>query len=122
LPLIADKESNDGFRTAQTVALPCVIEGTIGRAKDVDVLRFDGKKGQVFLAEVLASRHGSPLDATLTLYDANGRQLAGNDDFAKEHRDPRIEMTLPADGVYYFSLIDAHDTGSNLHVYQLVVK
>jgi hypothetical protein len=122
LPWIAEKESNAGFRTAQSVTIPCVIEGAIGQAKDVDVFRFEGKKSQAIIAEVLASRHGSPLDAILTLYDANGRQLAGNDDFAKEHRDPRIERTLPADGVYYLSLIDAHDTGSNLHVYQLRVR
>jgi hypothetical protein len=71
---------------------------------------------------VLASRHGAPLDAILTLYDANGIQIGSNDDFDKEHRDPRIELTLPADGRYYLSLIDAHDTGSNLHIYRLRVK
>jgi hypothetical protein len=88
----------------------------------VDVFRFEGKKGQKLLAEVLASRHGSPLDSILTLYDANFAQLAVNDDFTAEHRDAKIETTLPADGVYYLSLIDAHDSGSNLHGYRLVVK
>jgi hypothetical protein len=28
---------------------------------------------------------------------------------------------LPRDGVYYLSLIDAHDTGSSLHLYRLLV-
>jgi len=122
LPLIAEKEPNEGFQSAQTITLPVVVEGTINRSKDVDVFRIDGKKGQKLHAEVLASRHGSPLDAMLTVHDAKGIALATNDDFAKEHRDARIEMTLPADGVYYLSLIDAHDTGSYLHVYRLVVK
>lgn len=119
---VLEKEPNDGFRTAQAIVLPVVIEGTIGRPKDVDLFRFEGKKGQKLSAEVLASRYGSPLDAILTLYDAKGEQIASNDDFAKEHRDAKIEMTLPAAGVYYLSLIDAHDTGSALHVYRLKVK
>jgi hypothetical protein len=122
LPVMAEKEGNDGFRAAHAVTLPSVIEGTIGRARDVDVFRIEGKKGQRLTAEVLASRHGAPLDAILTLYDAEGRQLASNDDFSPEHRDARIEFTLPADGVYYLTLQDAHDTGSNLHVYRLVVR
>ena len=58
----------------------------------------------------------------LTLYDARGEQIAANDDFTKEHRDAKIETVLPADGVYYLSLIDAHDSGSNLHAYRVVVK
>ena len=122
LPLLQEKEPNDGFRSAQPVILPVVIEGSINRPKDVDMVRFDGKKGQKFVAEVLASRYGSPLDAILTLYDANGEQIASNDDFAKDHRDAKIETTLRADGIYYLALIDAHDTGSGLHVYRLVVK
>ena len=122
LPLIQEKEPNDGFRSAQAIVLPVVIEGAINRPKDVDMVRFEGKKGDKLHAEVLASRYGSPLDAILTLYDAKGEQLASNDDFAKDHRDAKIETTLPADGIYYLSLIDAHDTGSALHVYRLVVK
>lgn len=121
-PAILEKEPNDGFRSAQAITLPIIIEGSVGRPKDVDLFRFDAKKGQKVQAEVLASRHGSPLDAVLTLYDAKGEQLAANDDFAKEHRDARIDAVLPADGVYFLSLIDAHDSGSNLHVYRLVVK
>jgi hypothetical protein len=122
LPLLAEKEPNDGFLTAHPVVLPGVIEGAIQRPKDVDIIRFDGKKGQKLYVEVLASRHGSPLDAILTLYDAKFQQIAVNDDFAKEHRDAKIEISLPADGVYYLSLIDAHDSGSYLHVYRLIVR
>ena len=122
LPVVAEKEANDGFRSAQAVTFPIVIEGAINRPKDVDVFRFEGKKGQKLHAEVLASRHGSPLDAMLSLFDARGESLAFNDDFTKEHHDAKIEFTLPADGTYYLSLIDAHDSGTNLHVYRLVVK
>ena len=121
-PAIPEKEPNDGFRTAQTIVLPVAIDGGISRPKDVDIFRFDGKKGHKLSVEVLASRYGSPLDAILTLYDVKGEQLASNDDFDKSHRDAKIEFALPADGTYYLSLIDAHDSGSALHVYRLVVK
>ncbi len=121
-PASAETEPNNGFKSAQNLTLPIVIEGAIGQPKDVDMFRFDGKKGQKLYAEVLASRHGAPLDALLSLYDAKGEQIAANDDFTKEHRDAKIEITLPADGVYYLSLIDAHDSGSALHVYRLMVK
>ncbi|MSQ93454.1 MAG: hypothetical protein EXR98_02735 [Gemmataceae bacterium] len=121
-PAVPEKELNDGFPSAQAITLPIVVEGSIQRQQDVDVFKFEAKKGQKLFAEVLASRHGSPLDAILTLYDAKGQQLAVNDDFAKDHRDAKIEFVLPADGVYFLALIDAHDNGSNLHVYRLVVK
>ena len=68
-----------------------------------------------------AARYGSGLDAALTLYDAAGQQLASNDDRG-DNLDPRLEVTLPRAGVYYLSLIDAHDTGGPAHVYRLVVR
>jgi hypothetical protein len=117
-----EKEPNDGFLTAQPIQLPVVITGTLQRPRDVDVVRFDGKKGQKLHVEVLASRHGSPLDSILTLYDAKFQPIGVNDDFAMEHRDAKIETMLPADGVYYLSLVDAHDNGSNFHVYRLIAK
>jgi Bacterial pre-peptidase C-terminal domain len=122
LPVLAEKEPNDGFRMAQLITPPLVLDGTIGRANDVDVFRLNGKRGQKLYVEMLASRHGSPLDAMLHLYGPNGEQLAGNDDFDKAHHDAKIEFTLPEDGAYYLSLSDAHGVGGSLHVYRLLVK
>jgi hypothetical protein len=122
LPVVAEKEPNEGFKQAQEITLPVVVEGMIERAKDVDVFRFRGKKGQKVTAEVLAHRYGSPLDAMLTLYNAAGQQVAFNDDLSPETRDARIEVALPADGEYYLALIDAHDAGGPAHAYRLVVK
>jgi hypothetical protein len=120
LPIVKEKEPNDGFRSPQTIPVPCVVEGTIERQRDVDVFRFEGKKGQKIVAEVVSARQGSGLDAQLTLFDKNGNQLAFSDDAVGQ--DPRIELVLPADGEYLLSLMDAHDTGSNLHAYRLMVS
>lgn len=121
LRVVKEKEPNDGFRQAQELKLPAVVEGSVDRQRDVDVYRIDGKKGQKVVAEVLANRHGSLLDAMLTVYDAAGQEVASHDDVA-DSRDARLELTLPADGVYYLSLIDAHDLGSPLHPYRLSVR
>lgn len=120
VPVVKEKEPNDGFRTPQVIPVPCVVEGTIERQRDVDVFRFEGKKGQKIVAEVVSARQGSGLDAQLTLFDKNGNQLAFSDDAVGQ--DPRIEIVLPADDYYLLSLIDAHDTGSNLHAYRLMVS
>jgi hypothetical protein len=118
--VIAKKEPNGGFRQAQPLTLPQVVEGVISQTQDVDVFRVEGKAGQSLSAEVLASRFGSMLDSTLTLYDADGRQLAWDDDSAGH--DSTLKFVLPRDGVYYLGLIDAHDSGSALHVYRLRVR
>jgi len=121
LPVIAEKEPNNGFQQAQPIQIPQVIDGLIREPKDVDVFRFQGQARQRLVFEVLAARHGSALDSILTLYDADGHLLAVNDD-ADGSVDSRLEVTLPRAGTYFLSLIDAHDQGGLAHVYRLVVK
>jgi hypothetical protein len=36
--------------------------------------------------------------------------------------DSRISITLPADGAYFISVLDAQDTGGPWHCYHLTVK
>jgi hypothetical protein len=121
LPVLAEKEPNDGFAQAQRIPLPAAVDGVIERPRDVDVFRFEGKAGQKVLLEVLAARHGSGLDSILTLYDAQGREVASNDDI-EGSVDSRLEVTLPQTGSYYVSVIDAHDQGGPEHVYRLIVR
>jgi hypothetical protein len=118
LAVTADKEHNDGFREAQPVKLPTVIDGRIDPQRDVDVFKIAGKAGQKLVAEVVAARHGSALDGVLTLYTAGGNQVATSDD-QKQSIDPRMETVLAADGMYLLALTDAHDTGGALHLYRL---
>ena len=121
IPVLAEKEPNNGFKQAQAIALPQAVDGVIAQNQDVDVFRFQGKAGQRVLIEVLAARYGSPLDSFLSLHDAAGRLLATCDDI-EGSTDSRIELTLPRDGAYFASIIDAHDTGGPAHGYRLVVR
>jgi hypothetical protein len=87
----------------------------------VDVFKFSGKAGQRVTLEVLAARYGSPLDSILSLYNSSGVEIASNDD-QKDTVDSRLEVTLPATDIYSVVLMDAHDGGSSIHVYRLVIK
>jgi len=118
--LVLEKEPNGSFRQAQPIEFGKIMQGVIGEAKDVDVFRFEGKAGTQIFAEVSASKYGSLLDSILTLYDDHAHIIATTDD-TETGTDAILRVTLPADGKYFLSLIDAHDRGGAACVYHLVV-
>ena len=118
---IAEKEPNNGFKTAQEIPLGKALVGAIQDNSDVDVFRIGGKAGTKIVAEIIADRRGSLLDGSLMLYDASGHILSSVDD-SEGSRDPILRATLPFDGVYYLSLTDANDHGSSAHAYVLTVR
>jgi hypothetical protein len=117
----AETEPNDGFDKAQKVTLPAAVDATIGREKDTDLFQFAGKKGQKVTVEVLAGVYGSPADLLLTVYDARKQVVVIVDDVG-EKPDPKAELTLPADGVYYISVLEANDLGGTGYGYRLKVE
>jgi len=119
--LVTEKEPNGGFSTAQAVEAGQTIQGAIGQAMDVDVFKFAGKKGETWIVEVEAQRRGSVLDPILTLFDSAGHILATADD-TEASRDPSLKVTLPKDGTYLISVIDAHNAGGATHPYLLSVR
>ena len=120
-PVVAEKEPNNSFEKAQPLQVGQTVEGVVSAGFDVDVYRFDGKEGQQVVLEVFAARYGSPLDSLLTLYDAEGRIVAVNDD-VDGTADSRIETTLPKSGAYYVSVVDANDVGGPSDIYRLVIR
>lgn len=121
LPAVTEKEENGGFDTAQPITFPCAIEGTIKGERDVDVFKFDGKKGDKLTIELQAARFGSPVEGILTVFDADRKILASASD-AKGSPDPLVAVTLPRDGTYFVTLIEANDLGGVNFGYRLVVK
>ena len=118
---VAEKDPNGGFSQAQALEAGRILEGAIGGPKDVDVFKLTAKAGETWTIEATAARLGSPLDPVLLVHDAAGRQLALADD-GPAGRDPRLQLAIPADGLYYVSLLDAHDTGGATHAYLLVAR
>lgn len=116
--VVAEKEQNGGFATAQPVEAGQVVQGVVSQPMDVDVYKITGKKGESWMIEVEAQRRGSILDPMLSVHTAEARLLAASDDSAAS-RDPVLKVTLPADGVYFVTVVDAHNTGGATHAYLL---
>ena len=126
---LMELEPNNKSQAAQRVSLPVTVNGRIERPGDTDVFRFEGRKGQKVAAEVLARRLNSPVDSVLRLTDAQGKEIAVNDDYkdpaaglTTHHADSRLMATLPANGTYYLHLGDTQGDGGATHGYRLRIS
>ena len=95
-----EAEPNNAATQAKTVELPCVLNGRIDQAGDIDLWSFSGKKGDAWQFDLRASRLGSELDSVLTLLDEAGKTVATADDMANGQTDSLLNVTLPADGLF----------------------
>jgi hypothetical protein len=107
------------------VELPGVINGQI-LPGEVDRYRFRATKGQR-LVIVAAARQLIPyipdavpgwFQATLALYDIEGKELAYDDDF-RFNPDPVLFCRIPADGEYVVEIKDAIYRGREDFVYRI---
>ena len=126
LPEIMETEPNESAAEARPTVLPLIVNGRIDRPGDIDTFRIEGRAGQQVAAEVYARRLDSPVDSTLALVDATGKQIAFNDDHEDKgsglnthHADSWLLATLPADGTYYVRLADAQHKGGPEYAYRL---
>jgi hypothetical protein len=128
-PNTTETEPNDTPQTATPITLPVVINGKVQAPNDMDSFQFQGKAGQVVVAEVRARRLLSPLDSTIRLTDASGGLLASNDDFEDKaaglmthHADSYLMVTLPTNGTYCIRLNDTQNHGGPDYSYRLRVS
>src|SRR5262249_45915186 len=85
-PVVEEKGDNNTREKANPVTAPCMVAGRIEALEDVDYFKIHAKAGQTWTFEVLCARlqdkihdlqkHADPM---LTLFDADGRELAAND-------------------------------------------
>lgn len=110
---------------ARAVSLPAVINGQI-LPGEVDRYSFSARQGQRLtfavaartLIPYLADAVPGWFQATLALFDANGRELAYADD-DRFNPDPVIACEIPADGTYLLEIKDAIYRGREDFVYRL---
>ncbi len=126
LPECFKKSPSNSPTNAQHLTLPIIVNGHIDQPGDVDVFRFNGRAGDKIVAEIYARRLDSPLDSVLKLTDADGKQLAFNDDFEDKgtglnthHADSYLTAMLPYSGAYYLYLWDAQQKGGWAYSYRL---
>lgn len=131
-----EQEPNDQQQQAESVSRPVTINGRIDRPRDRDCFRFGAKTGEVLTLTLFAASLGTPLDAVLTVRDAAGKAVAENDDTTVGERvppviraaddaglsdDPRIDLTVPADGQYTVEVRDLFDRGGKAYGYRLEI-
>ncbi len=125
-PVVEEKGDNNALARANPVPVPCVVAGRIEALEDVDYFKFKAKAGQTFTFEVHGARLQDKVhdlqkhvDPMLTLFDAEGRELAANDDFY--FADPLLAHTFAADGDYYVQVRDSKYDGDPRWVYALLI-
>jgi hypothetical protein len=117
----------DGFDLPNLESLPVVLNGQI-MPGDVDRFRFKVRKGTHLVAAVSARRLIPYLadavpgwfQATLTLSDPRGNEVAYSDDFRFDP-DPVIYYEVPEGGEYVLEIRDAIYRGREDFVYRIVV-
>jgi len=128
LPEIREPDYADPGKPVITrLTVPSVINGQI-LPGEVDRFRFAGKQGQHLVIETHARRLIPYLgdavpgwfQATLSLADANGDEVAFADDFRFDP-DPVLYYQIPRDGDYILTINDAIYRGREDFVYRIAV-
>jgi len=128
LPEFREQELND-YRTVRqpTYEAPCVINGQVS-FRDIDRFRFRAKVGQTLVIDAQARRLVPYLadavpgwfQATLAIYDSDGREIRFVDD-NRFDPDPALLFEVPADGEYVLEIRDAIHRGREDFVYRITL-
>jgi len=109
------------------ITVPCTTNGQIAPG-EVNRYRFAAHKGEHLVIQALARELGPYVadavpgwfQAALRLCDADGHELAYNDDF-RSNPDPLIYFTVPADGEYVLTIHEALFRGRESFVYRITI-
>ncbi|MBX6311374.1 MAG: PPC domain-containing protein [Isosphaeraceae bacterium] len=121
----ADDKANDLPTSAQSIALPAVVSGTVGKVEDVDWYAFTVEAGRRVTFSLWGNRLEDKihdlqmhLDPILVLYDAQGRELAANDN--RDFADPMLSYEFPEAGTYLIQVRDTTYAGNPNWTYVLL--
>ena len=114
-------------KSETAITLPAVVNGQIMPGA-VDRYRFQASRGQRLvvaasareLVPYLADAVPGWFQATLALYDAQGKELAYDDDY-RFHPDPVLYYEIPKDGDYVVEIKDAIYRGRQDFVYRIAM-
>ena len=109
------------------VTVPCTANGQIASG-EVNRYRFEARKGQRLLVSLegrllkpyIADAVPGWFQPVLTLHDANGKEVAFDDDY-RFKPDPVLFFEVPRDGAYVLDVIDAIYRGREDFVYRLTI-
>src|SRR5262245_50003719 len=125
-PVVVENGVNNTRDKANPIQLPCVVCGRIEALEDVDYFKFHAEAGQMLTFEVFCARlqdkihdlqkHADPL---VTVFDADGRELAANDD--SSFADPMLTFPVPKTSDYFVQVRDSKYDGDPRWAYALLV-
>jgi len=85
--------------SANPLPLPFALTGALEDRYGQDRYTLTGTAGDVWSISVESTRRSSPIDVSLAVFDATGKELKRSDDEAGT-TDAAVEVRLPADGEY----------------------
>jgi hypothetical protein len=95
-----------GAQPTEACPLPCIFNGCISAPAETHDWRLQLEAGASLQLEVLAAVLGSRLDSVLTLLDAEGREVAKNDDASEGSPDSALSFAVPKTGEYVVRIQD----------------
>ncbi len=127
IPLIGTMPRVEKLLSSKPFTVPFVLNGQI-MPGDIDRFRFRAKKDQRLVMTVsarslvpyLADAVPGWFQATLAVYDAQGKEVAYADDY-RFMPDPVLYCEIPASGIYELEIRDAIYRGREDFVYRLAV-
>ena len=115
---VREQEPNDTPERAQRLDLPRAVSGVIRQSAGADYFKFHARAGEHVILDVQANRTGSPLDASIEVFDSTGREVARSEDV--HGLDPFLDFTPPAEGDFVLKLHDLRFQGGDAYRYRLV--
>lgn len=101
--------------------LPVALNGILTEPGERAWFKMPLKGGTNLELTVHARPLGSPIDSWISIHNAEGRQLAENDDARSGHPDSRLEFEVPEDGDYYIRIWDQLNRGGPTYAYRIEV-
>lgn len=117
-PVVVEAEPCNRTKAA-AITVGGVACGVIDKPKDEDAFVFTAKKGERLNFRVESRALGFPLDAILTVIDANDAVVVETDDASRNVFDPVLKFTARADGDYRICIRDLFEKGSWRFAYRL---
>jgi hypothetical protein len=119
-----DDKVNDQPASAESIHLPVVLSGAIAKTEDVDWYAFEATAGQRVAFRVWGNRLENKIhdlqmhfDPILVLHDAQGRELAADDNH--EFADPLLTYEFKEAGRYLLEIRDTTYAGNASWTYVL---
>ncbi len=121
LPVLSESDSSVTTTDPQKLPIPCCITGRLTAPKELDRYAFATQAGLRWKFLLESRALGYPLDGVLTLRDAEGKELARQDD-SDGKPDPLIQWQAPSAGEFSIAVSDLFGEGGEHFVYRLTIE